>query len=354
MLLGRAASAVDRAATAAAYAQSRRARRRSAESLGHEQRMIALGQLERLYPPPDDAAFFREPRPIALRETPVRRLADGGSVVDVRWPSDYACFLADLAERYTRPENGHAGARLFLHPEPRPAAVLVHGYLAGHFAVEERTWPIRWFYERLGLDLALFVLPFHGVRAIAGRRGAPPFPGADPRMSNEGFRQAVNDARDLFAWLRRRGCPAVGMMGMSLGGYTTALTATVENELAFAVPFIPLASLADFAREQRRLGTTPAEADLEHRALDAVHRIVSPLQRAPRIASERVLVIAAENDQITPIRHAQRLAEHFGAELSTWQGGHLLQFGRGDGFRRIGQHLTDLELVPGAGRRAAS
>src|SRR5688572_29185722 len=117
MLMGRAASAVDRAATAAAYAQSRRSRRRSAESLGHTERMSALAQLERLYPPPDDAAFFREPRPIALRETPIRRLADGGRVVDVRWPSEYACFLGDLGERYHRPENGHAAARLFLHPE---------------------------------------------------------------------------------------------------------------------------------------------------------------------------------------------------------------------------------------------
>jgi pimeloyl-ACP methyl ester carboxylesterase len=345
-LIGQAAAAVDRAATAAAYAQSRRARRRSAERLGHAERLDALARLALLYPA-NDGAFFREPRPCAMQTTPVRSLADGGRVVDMRWPSRYVPYLPDLAARYDRPENRHAGARMFLHPEPGPAAVLVHGYLSGHFGVEERTWPVRWFYEELGLDLALFVLPFHGCRAISGRRRAPPFPGSDPRMSNEGFRQAIDDARDLFAWLEARGCPATGIMGMSLGGYTTALAATVHPTLAFAVPVIPLASIADFAREQRRLGGTPAETELEHRALDAVHQVVSPLHRPPLVEPKRTLVIAAENDRITPIRHAQRLASHFGAELDTWPGGHLLQFGRGDAFRRIGVHLAGLGLVPG-------
>ena len=128
--------------------------------------------------------------------------------------------------------------------------------MGGHHAFEQRVWPVEWL-GRLGLDVALFVLPFHGRRADPTRKRPPPFPGSDPRMTNEGFRQTVADLGDLMYWLRARGHPAVGVMGMSLGGYTTALFATVEPELAFAVPIIPLASLADFARDQRRLGATP-------------------------------------------------------------------------------------------------
>ena len=145
--------------------------------------------------------------------------------------------------------------------------------------------------------------------------------------------------RDLVGWLHDRGHPAVGVMGMSLGGYTTALTATVEPRLAFAIPVIPLASLADFARDQGRLGATPEEAEREHAALDRVHHPVSPLHRPLAIEPERVLIVAAEADRITPIRHARRLAQHFDAELETWHGGHLLQFGRRDKFRRIGHFL---------------
>jgi pimeloyl-ACP methyl ester carboxylesterase len=68
-------------------------------------------------------------------------------------------------------------------------------------------------------------------------------------MTNEGFRQAVTDIRSLARWLRNRGAPHVGVMGMSLGGYTSALVATVmsQDEIDFVMPMIPLASIATMA-----------------------------------------------------------------------------------------------------------
>src|SRR5690606_2621728 len=158
--------------------------------------------------------------------------------------SDDATFVSELGQRYARyTHNRVATARVFLHREPRPVAILVHGYLGGQFSVEQRVFPVEWLL-RIGLDVALFVLPFHGMRGDPERRAAPPFPGSDPRMTNEGFRQAMADFRDLVHWFRERGHPSVGVMGMSLGGYTSALAATLEPELAFAIPIIPLASLA--------------------------------------------------------------------------------------------------------------
>lgn len=55
-------------------------------------------------------------------------------------------------------------------------------------------------------------------------------------------------------------------MGMSLGGYSTSLLATVEPRLAFAVPIIPLASVADFALEQGQLGAAPARCSSARRS----------------------------------------------------------------------------------------
>lgn len=345
LLIGNAAAAVDRAATLAAYAGAARARKRSrAESLGHEERLTALAEIARAYPH-EHAGFYRAPRAISPAERAARAPAAGIRAIDLAWPSDEGTFLTDVQPRYTRfVENRVAAARLFLHREPRPVAILIHGYLGGQYSVEQRVFPVEWLL-RIGLDVALFVLPFHGVRADPGRRGAPPFPGSDPRMTNEGFRQAMADLRDLVRWLRERGHPAVGVMGMSLGGYTTALAATLEPELCFAIPIIPLASLADFARDQNRLGQSPAETEAQHRALDAVHRIVSPLHRPPVIAPERMLVVGARADQITPVGHARRLAHHFGARMESWPGGHLLQIGRADQFRRIGRMLDELGLT---------
>jgi pimeloyl-ACP methyl ester carboxylesterase len=133
--------------------------------------------------------------------------------------------------------------------------------------------------------------------------------------------------------------PSVGVMGMSLGGYTTSLLATVERGLEFAAPIIPLASLADFAREQGRLGHGE-EARRQHAALEEANRIVSPFARPSLVPAGRVLIVAAEADRITPPAHAERLARHFAAEIVRFEGGHLLQFGRGDAFRAVGRWLT--------------
>jgi pimeloyl-ACP methyl ester carboxylesterase len=238
--------------------------------------------------------------------------------------------------------NRTAWARLYAGGGPRPAVILVHGYMAGQWAVEERAWPLAWL-NRRGLDVAVTVLPFHGVRArVEG--GAPPFPGADPRFTNEGFRQAVADLRVLAALLRARGATSVGVMGMSLGGYTTALFATLEDDLAFAVPLIPLASTADYARDQGRLGTGERAA-AQHAALEAANWVVSPFARPSRVAPGRVLVVGAEADRVTPISHAERIAAHLGAPLLRVGGGHLVQVWRREAFRAVKAMLRDHGIV---------
>ncbi len=284
-------------------------------------------------------SFFAPPAPIDPALDHVRD-AKNHEVIDAAWPSHFEPYLAELREKYlSHEENRTARARLYLGRSPRPAIVLIHGYLAGHWALEERAWPISWLADRY--DLALALLPFHALRSAKDRKGPPPFPGADPRVTNEGFRQAIFDLRALISYLRARGASSVGVMGMSLGGYTTSLLATVERELAFAVPIIPLASLADFALEQGRLGEGE-EARLQHAALEEANRIVSPFARPSLVRPDRALVVAAESDRITPIGHAERLARHFGCDVVRFQGGHLLQFGRGDAFRAVGRWLGSM------------
>jgi pimeloyl-ACP methyl ester carboxylesterase len=336
-LIGSAASTVDRAVVAAIQMRQRAHRRRT-ESMSHDERMETLARIRDTYGAPEllanPDAYFVPPRAVAPHVRTVRRLPWGGECLALSWDSACEPFAPAVRDAYVAHErNRIAHARLYTSARaPRPAVILVHGYLAGQWAIEERAWPIRWMNHR-GLDVALFVLPFHGVRGRP-EGGTPPFPGADPRFTNEGFRQAVADLRVLMAVLRERGAPAVGIMGMSLGGYTTALLATLEPDLAFAVPLIPLASVADFAREQGRLGTGERAA-LQHAALEAANRVVSPLARPRAIAKERVLVVGAEADQVTPIAHAERIAAHLDAPFLRAHGGHMLQLWRKEAFRAV-------------------
>ncbi len=305
-----------------------------ASDAGHERRVTEWRQMASVYDDPrwvsEPDGFFVPPEAGGGRVTRVGSYEGWGEVLDVRWSSAIAPHCEALRARIEAHEENAVGhARLFAHRDrPRPAAVLVHGYLGGVLALEERLWPVRALYEQ-GLDVALFVLPYHGARRRS-QVSRPVFPSSDPRLTVEGFRQAIFDLRWLKGWLEARGASSVGVMGMSLGGYTTALLATVEAGLSFAVPLVPLASLADFARDGGRLVGTAAQRGEQHAALDDIYRVVSPLARPSRLPVDRVVVVAGRFDRVTPVAHAERLAQHLGAQLELFDGGHLLQIGRAE------------------------
>ena len=353
-----AAAGVDALASRALTRRSPSARAASrTESLGPDERLEALARVREAYGEPalldEPSRFFGEPRSAPVRTSRARARGEGVAL-ELEWRSRAEPFFAAVAPRLLDvPENATAHARLYRGPrasgasEARPALIVIHGYRAGQLGVEERLWPLDWLLSSAletgagatagGLDVALFVLPFHGKRQ--GSRGGARFPGSDPRVTIEGFRQAVSDLGDLVGHLRAEGAPRVGLLGMSLGGYTAALAATVLD-VDFVVPLIPLASFADLARDNERLVGTPAEQALQHEALERAHEVVSPLARLPRVPPERAYVIAGEADRITPKAHAERLAKHFGAPLDVFPGGHLVQVGRKAALSRALEHVA--------------
>ena len=94
--------------------------------------------------------------------------------------------------------------------------------------------------------------------------------------------------------------------------------------------------------------TGPGAASREHEALEQVYRVISPLHRPPVMPAGRMLVLAAEADRITPRRHAERIAAHFGAPLHTFPGGHMLQLGRDRRLQHLAVLLRDLGVIPPA------
>jgi dienelactone hydrolase len=354
-LLGRAGARFDEVVVRIAQEMAKRSTRRAQSPAD---RLAYLTSVGRAYEAIDPNDLFAAPPPMRdARETFVREIAEGradgkrwsaGGVTDLTWTSGYVARLPEAREKYARwKENGVAHVRLFRHAHPspgasskhaRPAIVCIHGYRAGTFRFEERAWAAVWLY-RLGLDVALFTLPFHALRAPASRKSTPLFPSADVARTNEGFAHAVFDLRALVAWLRARGASKVGVAGMSLGGYTTALAATVEPSLDFAIPFIPVADMTDVVVDHEALRGTTVPHELVEAGKHSMHR-VRPLARKPAIPGERVLVVAAHNDRIARRAHAEMLATHFDAELVTFPGAHLLQFGRREGFGAIAKFLA--------------
>ncbi len=117
--------------------------------------------------------------------------------------------------------NRVAYARMIRHRDgPRPTMVAIHGFTAEGYLINEWFFALPWFY-RMGCDIALFTLPFHGPRQtrFSAFSGHGFFAGGTSRF-NEAVAQSVFDFRVLLNWLQReQGVEQVGVTGLSLGGF---------------------------------------------------------------------------------------------------------------------------------------
>lgn len=182
-----------------------------------------------------------------------------------------------------------------------------------------------WLYKNLGLNVAIPVMPLHGPRRV-GRRGGDGFFSGDFIDTIHAQAQAVWDIRRLVGWLRSHGAPAVGSYGVSLGGYTAALHASLEDDLDCVIVGIPA---ADFGRLlQSHVPTfilrAAQRAGISFDGIDRVLRVVSPFSFSPRVPWERRFMYAGLADHLTTPDHARDLWHHWGEPRVAWyQGGHI-------------------------------
>ena len=104
--------------------------------------------------------------------------------------------------------------------------------------VNEDGFRARWLHHELGLNVAIPVMPLHGPRTI-GRRSGDGYVSGNFIDVVHAQAQAASEVRALVHWLRRRGAPAVGLYGISLGAYTAALVAALEPKLDCVIAGIP-------------------------------------------------------------------------------------------------------------------
>jgi pimeloyl-ACP methyl ester carboxylesterase len=332
---GRGASTLGGLVDGVAFRALRRAfssiHRREAESAGYEEleggwlavTSSALLEGERYFPAPVSPD---------VRVARSRPLPGGGVLEDLELHGAYSDRPAarQLLERC--PENAVAYARCYRHSDARPALIWLHGWGMGFPGVEALVCRARRLYA-LGLDVYLYVLPYHARRRPRGVRFAGEvFPTTDMTRSNEGVLQAVWECRSLMAWHRARTLAPCGVVGLSLGGYLAAVLASVAPETAFCACLMPVADLptlmwsnGEGTLERRRAEEAGISFDLFCRSM-AVH---APLAHQLLLPRERVLLVGARADRIIPPVHTEVLHQHWGSPRVCWiPGGHLMQLGR--------------------------
>lgn len=205
----------------------------------------------------------------------------------------------------------------------RPWLVCTNGYRMGHAEIDVRVFER--FFARLGLNVLIPVLPLHGPRRRSVHSGTG-FLGLDVVDTLHAEAQAVWDIRRLLGWIRAQEPSAIGALGLSLGGYTTAVYASVDEGLVCAIPGIPL---TDISRLLARHGVPQhlrraIERGYSLERVREVLRVVSPLALEPKVPVEGRMLFGAVADRLVTPDQVRDLWRHWGEPEIVWyQGGHV-------------------------------
>jgi pimeloyl-ACP methyl ester carboxylesterase len=270
---------------------------------------------------------------------------EGGRVELLRFSSPYVAVNPDIRDDYARHENNSvARAQHWVHEDgPRPTLVVVHGFGASPAWFNAAFFGLREVFEG-GWDVLLYTLPFHGSR----RGPRTPVNGVEifaHGMAHfcEAIIHAIHDLRAFVDHLVASGVPRVGLTGLSLGGYTSALAAEVDDRFDFVVPnaavtWIP-PLLSSWFPASLTVGALRRLAGDGGDLVDRALAISSPLTYAPVVPRERLMVVAGLGDRLAPPEQSLMLWEHWGRpELHWFPGSHVMHFGRGayrDGMQRL-------------------
>jgi pimeloyl-ACP methyl ester carboxylesterase len=298
-----------------------------------------------------DGALWKEPRryfsfvdePITPRQVAGkhRRTIRGGTIVSREMVTDYQPHLRDApASASDRILIEH-----WMHGPGRPSATVValHGFSMGYPRIDAFALFAAPLFQR-GYDVALVTLPFHGARTPAdarfsGERFAIPHVG----RLNEAMRQAVYEIALVVHWMRECVDAPVGLLGLSLGGYLSALMAGLTADLAFVIPIVPPVCIGDlawrfFSTSRRYRGDAVPAFTREE--LRAAYRVHSPLTYPRRVHKNRIMILAGRGDQIVPPDHPHTLWRHWGEPRISWySGSHLAPFRRGQLFELVASHI---------------
>jgi len=289
---------------------------------------------------------FQMPPDIRIEEREAPLLAyhpDGIPHCVLRFSSPYVAIDPALRETYTRHERSHRSvAQYWYHPnkKPRKTLIFLHGFLADAYWFNSAMFSLQWFWKK-GYDIVLMTLPFHGVRA----RQFDPFSGFGLFAHglghfNEAMLQAVCDVRVLVSWLQARGAPSVGISGLSLGGYLSALTASVDDRLAFCIPNSCVVSPVDMMMEWAPVSWA-GSALLKHNGIsirDLRHGMAlhCPLSWTPRLPPERLMIIGGAGDRLVAPRYIDLLHRHWAGSTQQWfPGNHIVHLHQGSYLRRM-------------------
>jgi pimeloyl-ACP methyl ester carboxylesterase len=288
------------------------------------------------------------PRVASRPANPVAEWVARGRVENIRFASSFTAVNPALREQwrgFTR--NNVVRAQHWRHNDgPHPTLCVIHGFMGSAYLANGLFLSLPWFY-RSGFDVLLYTLPFHGRRA----ERCSPFSGYGFFANGlggfaESVAQAVHDFRSVIDYLEFTGVDRIALTGISLGGFTSALIASVDDRIQAVIPNVPVVtpeSAVDAWFPANKLVTLERKATRTDPELAAAAtRYTSPLNYRPLVSKDRRLIITGLGDRLAPPQQAELLWEHWDRCKFHWfPGNHLLHVSQPDYLRRMTRFLRD-------------
>jgi hypothetical protein len=278
-------------------------------------------------------AYHQTPPPLLDPEI-VNHDVRGHSVDFLRFESGYAPPEGEPGRDrwmgYEPCRDGHAYVLRHEGP-PRPWLICTNGYRMGHAR----------------MDVGLL----HGPRRLGLHSGSG-FIGIDLVDTLHAEAQSIWDMRRLLSWVEAQGAPSVGAYGLSLGGYTTSLFASVAEGLDCVIAGIPL---ADFTRMIDRHGASHQMRYAQAKGYDLerageVLRVVSPLALEPKVARENRMIFGATADRLVTPDQVRDLWHHWEQPEIVWySGSHISFMGERAVWSAVDRALRDAGVAASAG-----
>ncbi|WP_308124038.1 alpha/beta hydrolase family protein [Mycolicibacterium xanthum] len=300
----------------------------------------------------DPALSFPAPtEPPRVSSRPANAIAElvaRGHVRNLRFNSSFSAVNPALREQcacYRR--NNVVRAQHWRHENgPRPTLCVIHGFMGSPYLFNGLFFSLPWFY-RSGYDVLLYTLPFHGRRA----EKYSPFSGYGYFAHGfsgfaEAMAQAVHDFRSLVDYLEFIGVDRIALTGMSLGGYTSALIASVDDRIQAVIPNVPVVTpertVDEWFPANKVVALRDRLAGTERELVDAATMYSSPLNYRPIPAKGRRLIIAGLGDRLAPPEQAELLWRHWDHCAFHWfPGNHVLHVSQPDYLRRMTRFLSE-------------
>jgi pimeloyl-ACP methyl ester carboxylesterase len=288
------------------------------------------------------------PRVYSRPASPLAEWIARGRVHNIRFDSSFEAINPAMRDRWRALQNNNVvRAQHWRHDDgPHPTLCLIHGFMGSPYLLNGLWMSLPWFY-RSGYDVLLYTLPFHGRRA----EKRSPFSGYGYFANGltgfaEAMAQAVHDFRSVVDYLQFTGVEKIALTGISLGGYTTALIAGVEERIDAVIPNVPVVSIEAELDEWfpasklfsvgRKLGKISLD---DFVAASAYH---SPLNYKPLVPRDRRLIITGLGDRLAPPEQAEMLWHHWDQCALHWfPGNHILHVSQPEYLRRMTRFLRE-------------